>query len=274
MSGPCARFVALACLTALTVGACARSQASCKNPCTVDGGTRCVGNALETCLVISSACMQWSDAKACVAGETCEGSACVDICATQAVVSACSLAAAHITSCCSVSFGDVKLCHDALAAGVAQDETALAQACTAQAQTSCADLHATYQAQDVCCCPDATICDYQTSAWQCAKKCTSAAECASEAGRPSCAPNENAAGTAFTPLLCKANDGGAYRGCEAGQPCNVGTCFADTAANDYCATTCTTDSDCGTTAQACCNLTQSVPAGSQKGCGPCASGGG
>ena len=253
--------------------ACVRSQNTCSDPCTVDGGTRCSGSEVQTCLVVSSACMRWSAAAACSAGETCEGSGCVDICATQTVVAACSQAGAKIAGCCHLGFGNVKLCHDALAAGTAQDQTALAAACAEQAQTACGDLHTTYQAQNLCCCPDGTLCDYQTSDWQCAKKCTSESDCAAEVGRPSCAPNESGT-TAFAPLLCKAKDGGEYRGCDASQSCGTGACFSDAASNTYCARTCTQDSDCGNTSQACCNLTQSLPASAQRGCAPCNSGGG
>ena len=73
--------------------------------------------------------------------------------------------------------------------------------------------------------------------------CRTRAECPSGA----CAPAVNDGGAPVGPYVCKADDGTAYGGCEAGAAlCATGTCcVTDLDSNRFCARECTTLAECG-----------------------------
>ncbi len=247
--------------------ACHGNLPTCADPCSNPGDTRCSDSGhVQTCTQQTASCVQWGPSAACQAGEICIDNACNDECQTDPIASVCNQAAAQITSCCGPTFGAAELCHNALTAG--HDPIA---DCTAQAAATCAALHDQVKAQNVCCCGAGQTCDYQTSNWQCVKKCTSSADCASETGRPSCAPNlDPTTSVSFSPDLCKPQDASLYDGCSNTDPCTTGECYADSNSNLFCAAACVVDSDCGNISQACCLLTDARPLrASGKACAPC-----
>ena len=96
-------------------------------------------------------------------------------------------------------------------------------------------------------------------------RCTVGAECSSKA----CAPNIDAQGNPVGPYVCVQNDGAAYHGCSGLlTSCGSGLCcFTDAHANQFCASQCTNDSQCG--AASCItysNANTSCPG--MLGCGP------
>jgi hypothetical protein len=75
-------------------------------------------------------------------------------------------------------------------------------------------------------------------------RCTTGAECSTKA----CAPNVDTQGNPVGPYVCVLNDGAAYHGCSGilTSCAAAGTCcFTDAKANQFCASQCTNDSQCG-----------------------------
>jgi hypothetical protein len=75
------------------------------------------------------------------------------------------------------------------------------------------------------------------------QRCLSASACASGA----CAPNVDGEGNPVGPYVCAPNDGAAYHGCH-GFLTSCGSsycCFTDTLGNQFCATSCLNDTQCG-----------------------------
>ena len=97
-------------------------------------------------------------------------------------------------------------------------------------------------------------------------RCTTGAECSSKA----CAPAQDAMGNPAGPYICVPNDGMPYNGCNGLlTSCRApGTCcFTDAKANQFCASQCTNDSQCG--AAACVTYSNAnTTCGGMLGCGP------
>lgn len=74
-------------------------------------------------------------------------------------------------------------------------------------------------------------------------RCTTGAECSTKA----CAPNVDTQGNPVGPYVCVLNDGAAYHGCNGALTSCKGSdcCFTDALANEFCASPCTNDSQCG-----------------------------
>jgi hypothetical protein len=96
--------------------------------------------------------------------------------------------------------------------------------------------------------------------------CTTGVECTSKA----CAPLQDAMGNPAGPYVCVPNDGMPYNGCNGLLTSCKGAgtcCFTDALANQFCASECTNDSQCGNAA--CVTYSNAnTTCGGMLGCGP------
>ena len=243
-------------------GGSAADMAACKStsPCDLAGATQCSGERVQQCTADAKGCLSWGPANPCALGQICDGSACLDVCALPAVLTACTQAAKDVNNCCASLVGGNTL--DALSAcqqflGLGRDPRTECPKYTLQ--TDCATvrmlLGAGGGAGQLCCCEIDYVCDPET-ANKCILGCTSRASCSRNPGGPSCAPSGTGGIITQRGYVCRQDDGKPLHGCQllANNGCDNGyDCWRDKKNNTVCTKSCNADADCGSPGVACCD---------------------